>query len=601
MKKFLKKWDVDKLEGRREVSSFNKELIREIASELGIEEQKVPQVVERVKDYLRYELSRDEWLKRMMVKEIARDEKLRQELLARSDLHIGRRALIAGMLGGALGLGALAGSVAGDVGYYVRKNGSLVLPAYHMPYSAIVFKENSKVVAENWKGELVAQGVADTDDASVIQSAVDSLTADRTWKEKVLLIGKFELTDSILVPSYTILDLRQSELFAKEGLNKKMIVNKDAEYTGNVEIDIIGGYIHGNKTNQTFGEGIHLKNASYCRVVGTEVFQAKAEGILLTSSHHIELVDVFSLQNGITGIVAEIGSHHINIVGGIFKDNEYYGIGIEHFGEYSHHINIVSAIIESNSKNGVLIDRGRQVVVSDCQIADNGEAGIAGDGVIDCIFAINIVQGNTLCGINLYLDQATEGYNNLIVGNTCVNNGEHGIRIDGVLKNRIMLNLCKNNSQKTVGVYSGIMLESSSHNQLVYANECIDDQGSPTQSWGINAYWPNNLVVYLNKVEGNVSGQISVGGGTNQKVKYNIGYTTENSGTATFSGDGSTTQFTIAHGLVSTPSNVQVTPKSADAAGDFYVTVDSNNIYINYKSAPPSGSNNIVLDWYAEV
>jgi len=84
------------------------------------------------------------------------------------------------------------------------------------------------------------------------------------------------------------------------------------------------------------------------------------------------------------------------------------------------------------------------------------------------------------------------------------------------------------------------------------------------------------------------------------KNTVGLGYT-ENSGTATFSGDGTTTQFTIAHGLVSTPSNVQVTPRSADAAGDFYVTVDDTNIYVNYSSAPPSGSDNVVLGWEAEV
>jgi len=84
-------------------------------------------------------------------------------------------------------------------------------------------------------------------------------------------------------------------------------------------------------------------------------------------------------------------------------------------------------------------------------------------------------------------------------------------------------------------------------------------------------------------------------------IRRNIGYTTENSCTATFSGDGTTTQFSIAHGLVSEPSKVQVTPMTEDAAGDFYVTKDATNIYVNYLSAPPSGSNNVELSWYAEV
>jgi len=78
-------------------------------------------------------------------------------------------------------------------------------------------------------------------------------------------------------------------------------------------------------------------------------------------------------------------------------------------------------------------------------------------------------------------------------------------------------------------------------------------------------------------------------------------FRTENSGTTTFSGDGTTTQFVIAHGLVSMPSKVQVTPMSADAVGPFYVTADETNIYVNYTTAPPSGTNNIKLSWYAEV
>jgi len=69
----------------------------------------------------------------------------------------------------------------------------------------------------------------------------------------------------------------------------------------------------------------------------------------------------------------------------------------------------------------------------------------------------------------------------------------------------------------------------------------------------------------------------------------------------TFSGDGTTTQFSIPHNLVSTPTKVLVTPASRDATGQFYVTVDSTYIYVNYLTAPPSGTNNVVLYWYAEV
>lgn len=90
--------------------------------------------------------------------------------------------------------------------------------------------------------------------------------------------------------------------------------------------------------------------------------------------------------------------------------------------------------------------------------------------------------------------------------------------------------------------------------------------------------------------------------GTNNKVKHNFpGHITENSGTATFSGDGSTTQFTIPHGLAAEPTSVNVTPLSPDAARSFYVTKDETNIYVNYLTPPPEGTDNVVLSWKVEV
>lgn len=69
----------------------------------------------------------------------------------------------------------------------------------------------------------------------------------------------------------------------------------------------------------------------------------------------------------------------------------------------------------------------------------------------------------------------------------------------------------------------------------------------------------------------------------------------------TITADGGLTQYAIPHQLYATPTRIVVVPRSADAAQPFYVTADSTNIYINYRTAPPSGTNNVVLDWLAEV
>jgi len=86
--------------------------------------------------------------------------------------------------------------------------------------------------------------------------------------------------------------------------------------------------------------------------------------------------------------------------------------------------------------------------------------------------------------------------------------------------------------------------------------------------------------------------------GTNVRI---ISPSSIQSGKATFSGDGTTKQFRIAHTLSLTPSKVLVTPGSNDAIGTFYVTADNAYIYVNYETAPPPGTGNIVLYWYAEV
>ncbi|RLI74084.1 hypothetical protein DRO97_06425 [Archaeoglobales archaeon] len=553
----------------KDLTSLNKEIIRDISSELGISEEKVPVIVDKIAELVRQQVNH----------------------------AIVRRTLMAMGLGGLLATALPVSAKMTITDQYVDLDGEKFYPSPVALYSAAVYIDGSKVKAEDWRGKLIQEGVAGVEDASVIQSAIDNLTPNRTWKEKVVVLkGSFTIGNSIEVPSWTILDLRQSRLYAKDGLNKKIIVNKNAETGGDVEIDIIGGYIHGNKSNQTSGEGIHLKNASYCKIISTEVFQAKAENILLTTCHHIELIDIFSFQAGITGLTMEIGCHHINIVGGIFNNNEYYGIGIEHFGSHCHHININGIISEANTKNGILIDRGKQINVCNSQIIDNQESGIAGDGLIECNIISNVIQGNYYNGINLYLDQASEGFDNNIIGNQILLNKQHGIRIDDINRTIIALNKIKDNSQEQTNVYSGIMLESGADYHIIYANECINTQATPKQAWGINAYWVNDVYIYLNRCYNNVSGQISIGGGSNQIAKLNIGYITENKGTATITAGN--TSVTVSHGLVSTPSKVIVTP-IGDPGDRFWVAnIGASSFDIVVATAPGS---DVEFNWEAEV
>lgn len=70
----------------------------------------------------------------------------------------------------------------------------------------------------------------------------------------------------------------------------------------------------------------------------------------------------------------------------------------------------------------------------------------------------------------------------------------------------------------------------------------------------------------------------------------------------TASGDGAQTTFTLDHVLYAVPECVHVTPTSADAAGDFWVSGRSGgDVTIEYVSAPPSGTDNLTWDLTVEA
>lgn len=77
--------------------------------------------------------------------------------------------------------------------------------------------------------------------------------------------------------------------------------------------------------------------------------------------------------------------------------------------------------------------------------------------------------------------------------------------------------------------------------------------------------------------------------------------TQEATGSSTQSGDGSTTSFTIAHSLSTTPSYFNAVANNEATANIQYVTADSTNITVHYSTAPASGTDNLVWAWIAKV
>lgn len=249
----------------------------------------------------------------------------------------------------------------------------------------------------------------------------------------------------------------------------------------------------------------------------------------------------------------------------------------------------------------------------------------------------NVGGGGALGAGGIYNDSSKDGW--IVVGVTCDYNTEYGI--NGVFYYAVFDDVsCKNND------LSGLRVRETSHHVKIMGSEFLRNGNSTTTSnptiWGkagIQFDGVNNLTVMgcvaVDERAGAAQTQtfgiqnMNTAASTYVKVisnnlKFNktddsnidpVGYTTTvpsgiiyelNSGArrkaqATFSGNGTTTAFVIAHGLGSTPVLVNLTPGSAAANGAFYATADATNITITYTAAPASGTNNVVLWWEAEA
>ena len=133
-----------------------------------------------------------------------------------------------------------------------------------------------------------------------------------------------------------------------------------------------------------------------------------------------------------------------------------------------------------------------------------------GDGLYFCMAVQFIVVSNSVFHHNRGdgiggLGGGGDRYN-VVTGNVCEANGQHGIDASGGSENSIASNICLNNSQGQPGRYVGICLRDTTH-ATVTGNRCLDDQKRPTQTQGIhesgksdyNLFAANHLVGHSGK------------------------------------------------------------------------------------------------------
>ena len=280
-----------------------------------------------------------------------------------------------------------------------------------LPFSAIVGIEDGKVKAYDWKGNLIAKGKAGVDDARVIQVALDSLTSGRTWKERVVLMGEFKITETIKLADYTILDLSSAILELEADVN--MIENED-QANGNDFIDIIGDRLEGKSSERISGKLINFNEVYNSKIVGTFFTNSKEESVFLDHTYKFEILACIFYRGGghiRTGTCSDIiitnnyflecGSDFIALrIGSAGAD--FTIIGNDFYNNFGRAVDIrATAVFEGNIVN------------------DNGEHGIVAVGSSDTPIIIknNLVFRNDGYGIVVSgSDVTVEG--NILNGNT---------------------------------------------------------------------------------------------------------------------------------------------------------------------------------------
>jgi len=125
---------------------------------------------------------------------------------------------------------------------------------------------------------------------------------------------------------------------------------------------------------------------------------------------------------------------------------------------------------------------------------------------------------------------------------------------------------------------------------FIVPSDCVFYTGPHLSNYNISSN--TNLTEVLKKIDDNKPS----GGGGDGDIK---------TGSSVFSGSGTALFYDIPHGLMGTPSYIDVQEASNDARGISYLQALNNGtlnvIRVFYDVSPPRGTNNIVLKWGAKL
>lgn len=243
-------------------------------------------------------------------------------------------------------------------------------------------------------------------------------------------------------------------------------------------------------------------------------------------------------------------------------------------------------IVLCGAGNGLHAKNSSFSSITLCSIEENGLNGIRLTSCEEWRITNNGIKGNSWHGI--WLDGS---HINTITANHISRNMKNGIYMTWASGNIIAENHIFWNDANNTGSWDGIDLLSSDSNMII-GNYLLTNRG---RAIDISDKECNHNHITNNFITGeHIPPQIRNLGKENT-IKGNVGFTTENGGTAII--PAGSKSITIPHGLPETPKIVVATPRAN--IGTIWVSNrNETHITISCSTAPVE---DIIIDWYAEL
>jgi parallel beta-helix repeat protein len=418
--------------------------------------------------------------------------------------------------------------------------------------SYLIWTEGSTVYAKN--GLTGTIDYSGKDAATVINNAITA-AYDNGGGLVFIKSGNYRLSSSIIMKSYVTLEGEGwGEKSASTVLRLADNVNDDVIKTlqqKNHHVTIRNLQIDGNQGYQTAGSGIHICGTDRPIIEYVMVKWCHCQGIIIegTIEGHTSIAplikNVFIWGCGKEGLfVAATDSIIQNVdVGHDYKQEDTEPALYLHWA----HKSIVANSFFWGSKHGILLNQTNSVLITGCRIDYNRYNGI----VLRCS-SNNVIDGNEI----VHNSQRSAGY------------------ADGIYLIGSQAIPCNNNT-----ISDNFIGEDSDSQQ--YHRYAINEEGS---------YCDRNFIIG-NNVHCRLEERIRWNG-ANTIVCNNIGYVTENSGTAT-----GASPIYVSHGLSRSPTSVTLGVNGMIPYQTSWSNYNSTHIAIYHNAGAGRA---ITVTWYAE-